>query len=314
MNERLAALAELCSALAAALAEPVPGLPQGDPLPALRAAARRAQPYLPPAAADAPARLPDRLPADLLARRRRLPVTWYQSLAHGERLLGPTADRLRALYARAGLTLAVEELPDHAAVEVAFLAWLCAAQAAADTPAEAGRLARLRRTFLQQHALTWLPTLAQGLQAGGDPYHAALGRLLAAVLQALHPSPRRGPRPAWQPALVRPEDCVLCGFCRQTCPRGALRIQEDARQTRLVLYPAVCTACERCLRVCPTQALQPGPRTPQAVLLRRSPRAHCPRCGRPTVSQAELAWVRRRLQATASEAVLTRIAWCVSCK
>ncbi len=318
MTARLRALADLFAALAAALAEPAPGLPQADLLPALRETTRRALPYLPAAASDALAALEALAapaPGELIARRRHIPGIWYQSLAHGERLLGPTADHLRAEYARAGLEVAPEELPDHAAVEVAFLSWLCAAQAGCTTLTEAGRLAHRRREFLRQHALTWLPTLAQTLQASGDPFYAPVGLLLATALQAAHRSPRRRAQPAWLPVIDNPAACVLCGFCRQACPCGALRIHEDDNHTRLMLYPTLCTACERCLPVCPTQALQHGTTATEAsVELRRSPRAHCLRCGQPTVSQAELEWVHTQLQDSTTPTVLTRTALCVACK
>lgn len=104
------------------------------------------------------------------------------------------------------------------------------------------------------------------------------------------------------PAVARAEGCTLCGFCVQVCPARALRVDEDAHETRLTLDPASCTGCGRCVRACDPRALMlaAADATAYAIcytprILRRSPRASCPACGAPTVSQAELAYVATQL-------------------
>jgi len=91
-------------------------------------------------------------------------------------------------------------------------------------------------------------------------------------------------------------------------------VDEDARETRLVLDPAACTGCGKCVRTCDSRALRMSPPGPpilgggdsetagsaqswgdRGAVLRRSPRASCPACGAPTVSRAELAFVAARL-------------------
>ena len=116
------------------------------------------------------------------------------------------------------------------------------------------------------------------------------------------------------PVVARAEGCSLCGFCVQVCPTYALRIHEDVQETRLVLDPVACTGCGKCVRTCDPRALRKRPLDPpilgggsgegesspqnwggRGAVLRRSPRAVCPACGEPTVSQAELAYVAAQL-------------------
>lgn len=86
---------------------------------------------------------------------------------------GWTAVELEREYAAAGLSLAPssKEAPDHAAVELEFVAYLCDQEASAW---EAQRLnegikaLKQQAAFLEQHLGRWFPTLAQRV-AGKDP-------------------------------------------------------------------------------------------------------------------------------------------------
>ena len=64
------------------------------------------------------------------------------------------------------------------------------------------------------------------------------------------------------PVVARAEACTLCSFCVQVCPTRALRVDEDARETRLVLDPAACTGCGKCVRTCDSRALRMSPPGP----------------------------------------------------
>ncbi len=338
--------ADLYAALAEALAEPPAWLAaEGRAWPltaavgrlaAASAAARRALAALAGIPAEPPAARRARY-ARLFEGRNAAPRFWlYESAAATGRILGPQTAAVAALYRAAGVAPALgAELPDHAALELAFLAHL-AEQAAAD-PAQAAGWRAAERQFLKEHG-DWLIELGRGLAADGDAVYAPIGALLADWLSenltpgpsparrgkdlTSGPSPARrgedltpGPSPARRgekllPVVARAEACTLCSFCVQVCPTRALRVDEDARETRLVLDPAACTGCGKCVRTCDPRAItlaaladaaHHAPHTTQYAVhntqyvLRCSPRASCPACGAPTVSRAELAFVAARL-------------------
>ncbi|MGC8781644.1 MAG: molecular chaperone TorD family protein, partial [Anaerolineae bacterium] len=209
--------ADLYAVLAEALAEPPAWLADAGhawPLTGIvgrlpaRAPARRWLPVL--------AAVPAEPPALRRARYVRLfegtngpPRFWlYESAATTGRILGPQAAAVAALYRAAGVTPALgAELPDHAALELAFLAHL-PEQAAAD-PAQAAGWRAAERQFLQQHA-AWLIELGRGLAADGDAVYAPIGALLADWLSDLTPDPSPaedltpGPSPARRGELATP--------------------------------------------------------------------------------------------------------------
>ena len=82
--------------------------------------------------------------------------------------VGWIAAQLEREYAAAGLMLSptAQELPDHAAVELEFMAFLCDQEAQAwDAAALAAGLQMLERqgAFLKQHLGQWFPTCARHL-------------------------------------------------------------------------------------------------------------------------------------------------------
>lgn len=255
------------------------------------------------------------IPAEALVRRQtrykalfaasdRPPLWLYESAYRQGRLLGETSFALARLYQAAGLEIAGAELPDHAAVELAFLAHL--ANRAADEPEHKTEWRRLERRFIKKHAGCWLPALGKALVRSGDAVYAPIGRLLAEWLEEAGRSNKvasilvRRPR---LPGIAHQDDCTLCGFCIQACPTRALTIRETAHETSLLLSAAHCVSCAKCEQVCSTGALRlsaaetgmmdvnafPGQANWRP--LRRSPRAICPGCGEATVSCAELDFV-----------------------
>lgn len=276
-------------------------------LPATRLAARGCWPGLAeavttladvPAATQAQRRVAFR---ELLSGNGRSPVLLYQShFLHG-RLLGPDALAVEALYRQVGLEIEGAELPDHASVELEFLAYLAESEAA--DPAHAHYWRSARRLFIQQHAGRWLPGLGARLATGDDPAWTAIGRLLTAVV-ALPAKRRRREAPQFGlPQVHSPEACTLCGFCTQVCPTRALKIDEDSEMTQLRLVAGLCIGCRKCEQVCDQGALSmsmvEGSADNIAVtaILRQSSRAICPGCGSATVSEAELAAVAAMLEA-----------------
>jgi ferredoxin len=200
-----------------------------------------------------------------------------------------------ALYRQAGLEINGPELPDHAAIELEFLAFL-AEQEIVDSEHER-EWWKIRQLFIRRHAGRWLPDLGRKLSRSTDPAWAAVGQLLKAILSP----PRRREQIQAQPGLPRiasAEACSLCGFCAQVCPTRALYIDEDSQTTRLLLATGFCVRCRKCERVCEAQTLKLDSNLehrPAMILLRQSPRAICPGCGTVTFSQAELAAVATRL-------------------
>jgi ferredoxin len=199
------------------------------------------------------------------------------------------------IYRAAGLEAASAELPDHASVELAFLAYLAEQQSVSTSMTKDWQLIEAR--FIEAHAGRWLPGLGRSLAASGDAVYAPLGLLLADWLGEAGgrvPNADAAVRSKHIPALQPVESCTLCGFCAQVCVTHALAIQESPYETVLVRHAAACNACGRCTRVCPAHILQLAVPPAEEVahkgtsVLRVSPRMACPSCGIPTVSRAEL--------------------------
>lgn len=227
----------------------------------------------------------------------RPPIMLYESWHVDGRFPSPTTFAVQAVYRQAGVEPA-GELPDHAAVELEFLSFLTEREE--EDAGQAQQWRAVRRRFLKAHANRWLPQVARRLAQSDDEAWVAVGLLLTAVL-ALPDGPRTQKRIVQHavslPAMQDAVNCTLCGFCAQTCPTRALRISENEQATRLYLLPESCIFCGKCEKVCDEQvlALTGGMNKETAVLLHESPRAICPRCGQPTVSQAEMAAIVHRL-------------------
>jgi TorA maturation chaperone TorD len=104
----------------------------------------------------------------------RLPVPPYESVyREGWQVFGETTLDVKRRYAEAGYTLdpSFIELPDHVAVELAFMALLAEEEAKAweaqDTAAASAWLAR-ERTFLDDHLSRWLPAFCDRLLASTE--------------------------------------------------------------------------------------------------------------------------------------------------
>ena len=54
--------------------------------------------------------------------------------------------------------------------------------------------------------------------------------------------------------LVNPDRCVACGTCQDSCPTGAISIDEIA-----CVDPKRCIGCGRCVDPCPRDALSLHP-------------------------------------------------------
>lgn len=248
------------------------------------------------------------IPSDSLQARRHhyhqlfagqnRPQLWlYESLVRDGRLVGPTTFAVEKTYRATGLEVASAELPDHASVELSFLAYLV--QREADAQEEGHQWRSARRLFIKAHAGQWLPSLGNALAYQGGPVYGPIGCLLAAVLHEEMHVARRANQDGTRhlPLIPQPDMCNLCGFCVQVCPTQALAVSETDDATTLLLNSQACIVCERCVRICGPQAI-----TIEVIdidtnvqVLRESPRAHCLACQQPMVSEAELQAVAARL-------------------
>ncbi|MEJ2560057.1 MAG: molecular chaperone TorD family protein [Anaerolineae bacterium] len=263
----------------------------------------------------------------VIASPGRRPVALYESLHRHGRLAGPATWDVEQRYQALGLTSTEGELPDHASLELAFLGHLAAAEAEAQAAGDGRLVARVRaeqRQFLRTHAGAWLPVVGTALAAAADPFYLIVGRLLNEFLsEELLGREQGGQTKASLPTLKNPAACTLCGLCVGSCPLGSLRMLENDTETMLTLNPSQCVGCNRCARICPQQVLSMSlraqtrhqTRTKNGAgyqILWHSPRAACPNCGEPTVSQAELEAVFARLQP--DRAMQRRLSLCVACK
>jgi len=227
------------------------------------------------------------------------PRHWlYESAAKTGRILGAETFEVAKLYRAAGLISAFgAEAPDHACIELDFLAYL-SGQAESNSEQSAAWRA-LERQFIREHG-AWLIQLGRSLAQCGDTLYAPVGQALADCLteDAEKPAARAaGDQSLALPAILRAEDCTLCGFCAQVCPTHALAVLESDNSTALTLNVEKCDGCGKCEKICDTKAITlNGLRAQTArVELRVSPRVICPSCKKPTVSRAELDYVGAQL-------------------
>lgn len=230
---------------------------------------------------------------EILFVGRGRPKIWLYECYHiNGRIPGPASFTVKSLYEQAGLEAESAELPDHAALELAFLAYLCEQE----TQSRDAEWGAARRLFIKSHAGKWLPAVGRALMACEYPAWRAVGHVLAASLSSRPPMSLKTSEVS-RPQISREVDCDLCGFCVQTCPTRALGIREDDQATSLWLNSGRCVGCDRCVRICPAGvlALEETEPSQNLVLLRQSPRAACPRCGAFTVSKIEIEAIAARL-------------------
>jgi len=226
------------------------------------------------------------------------PLCWFnESMALHGQLFGEVTVAVESFYQQTGMRMVTPELPDHASVELAFLAHL--AQFQADNPNYRHAWRSLETRFLQEHAGKWLPSLGRAIACLDDPVYAPIGYLLASWIEENHPGiPRNMNSKELYPVLLQ-NKCTLCGFCSQVCPTGALTVKENQTETALWFYSSKCIGCGKCSATCTFQALSmvSAKQASQGkhIGLFVSPRIQCRLCGQPTVSKAEYNFVTSRI-------------------
>jgi len=102
------------------------------------------------------------------ARGRSCPPYKSFHIGAGPSEAGAAAAAVEAVYAAAGVAVggaAEGELPDHIAVELDFLSYLCGQEADASDPERAAAWRRRQEAFLSEHLLRWLPAFERALAA-----------------------------------------------------------------------------------------------------------------------------------------------------
>jgi DMSO reductase family type II enzyme chaperone len=112
----------------------------------------------------------------------------YEAECSGKALADLTLE-LRDFYRAFGLELRPEadERPDHLALELCFLAFLCVKEAQAEDQAELeilGLVQSAERRFLEEHLLPWVPEFCEQLRREQSlSFHACAAELLAQFLE-----------------------------------------------------------------------------------------------------------------------------------
>jgi TorA maturation chaperone TorD len=102
------------------------------------------------------------------ARGRSCPPYESFHIGAGPSDAGIAAAAVEAVYGAAGVAVggaAEGELPDHIAVELDFLSYLCGQEADASDPERAAAWRLRQETFLSDHLLRWLPAFERALAA-----------------------------------------------------------------------------------------------------------------------------------------------------
>lgn len=94
---------------------------------------------------------------------------------------GPISQNVLSFYHGSGFDVSLEsESPDHIALQLQFLAFLCAAEEEAiqdDLVQVALSINQLQRRFLDEHLLSWLPAFAPAIRQQGDRFYTRLADL-----------------------------------------------------------------------------------------------------------------------------------------
>jgi TorA maturation chaperone TorD len=101
-------------------------------------------------------------------------------LGHEGKLGGEARDRIAGFWRALGLEPPSE--PDHLTVMLAFYAEICEHEAQAHAELEKDRWMHIRKSFLWEHLLSWLPIYLLKLAGATSPFYRNWGELLSQVL------------------------------------------------------------------------------------------------------------------------------------
>lgn len=100
-------------------------------------------------------------------------------------LMGPATLDAKRRYTEAGLAIAKDftDLPDHIAVELEFMYYLCAKEAEAGGSEKDGGFVKGQREFLREHFMQWLPDFSAKIIASSKvPFYRDLAQITQAYV------------------------------------------------------------------------------------------------------------------------------------
>ncbi|MCL7488708.1 MAG: molecular chaperone TorD family protein [Desulfobulbaceae bacterium] len=92
-------------------------------------------------------------------------------LEEKKRLMGDSTVAVQKMYQEAGLSLDVKEAPDHIALELEFMHYLCLAESEAGAKRqrkEAQRLNKMQTEFMTRLLGPWIPPFCENIRQGTD--------------------------------------------------------------------------------------------------------------------------------------------------
>ncbi len=108
-------------------------------------------------------------------------------LEKNRQVMGDTTIGVLKIYQEAGLSVDEKEPPDHVAIELEFMSYLCireAASRAAGKAADAEKFLGWQKAFFQSY-LSWLPSLCETIRTGTkSPFYLSLADCLALFIAA----------------------------------------------------------------------------------------------------------------------------------
>jgi putative dimethyl sulfoxide reductase chaperone len=118
------------------------------------------------------------------------PCLPYESVYAERQVLGEVAQEVAALYAQWGVE-ETGEMPDHAAVELAFAAQLARLRQVVDAREDRDLAQQALEEFERDHLRAWLPGLAADLKSAAElTFYQAVGAALQAVFGVTEVSSR----------------------------------------------------------------------------------------------------------------------------
>ena len=105
------------------------------------------------------------------------------------KIMGDSTLQVRRLYRENGLELEVSELPDHIAIELEFLYFLCLLETEAIVAGDAGEQLRadaVRREFLHRFLAPWTRAFCRAITQGTDnAFYGSLARCLEGFIEEM---------------------------------------------------------------------------------------------------------------------------------
>ncbi|MFH7319336.1 molecular chaperone [Desulfurivibrio sp. D14AmB] len=112
-------------------------------------------------------------------------------LEQGGRLMGDTTVAVRKRYRESGLELEVMEAPDHIALELEFMHYLCLGEAEAWANGEPDRVLRLvadQAEFFRDYLSSWVPAFCVKVKKGTNSgFYLALAESLESFIREIAP-------------------------------------------------------------------------------------------------------------------------------